>query len=82
MGKPENLTIGAIIKSQVTRSQNAELDENNRKAGALVVSMRNAGKSFYQITNELNRLDFKTRRDCNFKIMQVQRLYVRYNKTA
>lgn len=82
LGKPENLTIEAIRKSQLVRSKNAEYDENNRKAGALVVSMRNSGKSFYQITNELNRLDFKTRRDCSFKIMQVQRLYDRYNKTA
>jgi DNA invertase Pin-like site-specific DNA recombinase len=82
LGKPENLTSEAIIKSQVVRSKNAEHNENNRKAGALVVSMRNAGNSFYQIMNELNKLDFKTRRDCNFKIMQVQRLYNRYNRTT
>lgn len=82
LGSPENLTIEAIKKSQTIRSRNAEHDENNRKAGALIVFMRNAGRSFYQITNELNRLDFKTRRDGYFRIMQVQRLYNRYNDVA
>ena len=82
LGKPENLTDLAITKGQAVRKQNAELNENNRKAGALIVSLRNSGKSFYQITNDLNNLGFRTRRDCAFNIIQVQRLYKRYNKTA
>jgi DNA invertase Pin-like site-specific DNA recombinase len=82
LGKPENLTALAISKGQEVRKQNAELNENNRKAGALIVSMKNSGKSFYQITNEINALGFKTRRDFSFQLVQVQRLYERYNKTA
>jgi DNA invertase Pin-like site-specific DNA recombinase len=82
LGKPENLTTVAIEAGRKVRTKNAELDENNRKSGALIVSMRNAGKSFYEITNKLNTLGFRTRRDCSFKIMQTQRLFERYNKTA
>jgi DNA invertase Pin-like site-specific DNA recombinase len=82
LGKPENLTASAIKQGTISRIKNANEHENNRKAGALIVSMKNAGISFYQITNELNALGFKTRRDCTFKSMQVQRLYHRYNKTA
>jgi len=82
LGNPENLTTDAIKVGKVVRMKNAHTNENNRKAGALIVSLRNSGNSFYQIAIELNSLGFKTRRDCSFKIMQVQRLYNRYNKTA
>jgi DNA invertase Pin-like site-specific DNA recombinase len=82
LGNPKNLTTHAIKEGKTIRMINAKTNENNRKAGALIVSMRNAGNSFYQIAHELNSLGFKTRRDCSFKIMQVQRLYDRYNKTA
>ncbi|HVX00076.1 MAG TPA: recombinase family protein [Candidatus Babeliaceae bacterium] len=80
LGRPENLTDTAIAKGKVQREKNAQLNGNNRKAGALIVSLKNAGKSFYQITNEVNALGFKTRRDCAFQQIQVQRLYDRYNK--
>jgi DNA invertase Pin-like site-specific DNA recombinase len=79
LGKPENLTIDAMHKGTAIRKKNAETNENNRKAGALIVSMKNAGKEFAQITNEINNLGFKTRRDCTFQLIQVQRLYERYN---
>jgi DNA invertase Pin-like site-specific DNA recombinase len=82
LGKPENLTSNVISEGKIVRLRNAEMNENNRKAGALIVSLKNAGKSFYQITNEINSLGFKTRRDCRFQQIQVQRLYERYNKTA
>lgn len=82
LGSSQNLTITAIEKGQAVRGKNAVGNENNRKAGALIVSLKNAGKSFYQITNEVNALGFKTRRDCLFQQIQVQRLYDRYNKTA
>ncbi|HVX00075.1 MAG TPA: recombinase family protein [Candidatus Babeliaceae bacterium] len=80
LGKPENLTKEAMQKGTAIRMDNAIKDDNNRKAGALIVSMKNAGKPFAQIVLELNTLGFKTRRDCTFQVVQVQRLYDRYNK--
>jgi DNA invertase Pin-like site-specific DNA recombinase len=82
LGKPENLTQPAITQGKIVRAKNAQYNENNRKAGAMIVLLKNAGKSFYQITNEINNLGYKTRRDCVFQTVQVQRLYDRYNKTA
>ncbi|MFT5821528.1 MAG: DNA invertase Pin-like site-specific DNA recombinase [Crocinitomix sp.] len=78
LGTPENLTSDARNKGVEIRQKNAIEDENNRKAGALIVSLRNGGKSFYRICKELNHLGFKTRRGGQFQQVQVQRLYSRY----
>lgn len=82
LGNPSNLTASAIEAGRTTMRQNAQVNENNRKAGALIVSLRKSGKSFSEITKEINCLGFKTRRNCTFRVMQVQRLYERYNKIA
>lgn len=78
LGTPENLTEQARINSLQVRQENAYNDENNRKAGALIVSMRGQEKSFYQITKELNKLGFKTRKGKTFQQNQVQILFDRY----
>lgn len=78
LGKPENLSNDAREKGKSKRINNASDNENNRKAGALIVSMVKEGKSLHHITKVLNQLGFKTRRECNFTIMQVKRLYERY----
>lgn len=78
LGTPKNLTEQARINSLQVRRENAYKDENNRKAGALIVSMRGQGKSFYQITKELNKLGFKTRKGKTFQQNQVQILFDRY----
>lgn len=82
LGSPENLTEQARIKSLAVRQTNAYIDENNRKAGALIVSMRGQGKTFYQITKELNKLGFKTRKGKIFQQNQVQILFNRYSETT
>ncbi|MPN28959.1 hypothetical protein SDC9_176406 [bioreactor metagenome] len=46
LGTPENLTEQARINSLKVRQENAYNDENSRKVGALIVSMREQGKSF------------------------------------
>lgn len=79
LGTPENLTEQARINSLQVRQEKAYNDENNRKAGALIVSMRGQGKSFYQITKELNKLGFKTRKGKIFQQNQVQILFNRYS---
>lgn len=75
LGNPNNLTALAILKGQKVRSDNALNNENNKKATSLIVSMFNAGNTFSQITKELNRCGFKTRKGHNFRQTQVQRLY-------
>jgi len=78
LGTPENLTNEAKIKGLNVRKENAINNENSLKSTALIVSMRKEGKTFYEITNELNKLGFKTRRNCKYQQTQVQRLYERY----
>lgn len=77
LGSPENMTVEARIKGLETRKQNALENENNRKATALIISMKKGGKTFAQITRELNELGFKTRTGKKFQQNQVQILYKR-----
>lgn len=78
LGNPENMTAEARAKGLEARKQNALQNENNRKATALIISMRESGRSFAQITRELNDLGFKTRTQKAFQQNQVQILYNRY----
>lgn len=81
LGKPENLLENfdkAYTNSLATRQSNAMNNENNRKAGLLVVSLRQSGKTWNEITQTLNDNGFKTRRGGVFGITQVVRLFNRY----
>ena len=77
LGNPQNLNLPAIEKGRLVRQENARLNENNRKASALIMSLRAQGKSFYDITKQLNYLGFKARRGGSFSQNQVQILYNR-----
>ena len=77
LGKPENLNNDAIKKGLKQRRENALSNVNNRKATSLIVSMRNEGKTFYAIAEELNKVGFQTSRGCDFQVTQVMRLYDR-----
>lgn len=82
LGKPENLANNfnkAYANSLTTRQSNALNNENNKKAGLLVVSLRQSGKTWNEITQALNDNGFKTRRGCMFGMTQVVRLYDRYS---
>ena len=78
MGTPENLTLEAIRKGAEIRKANAVKNENNIKSTALIVSMRKEGRSFYCISQELNKSGFKTRNQKAFQQVQVSRLYKRF----
>lgn len=78
LGTPDNLTKTAREKSLKVRKQNAYHNENNKKAGALILSMRKEGLSFYFIAKRLNDLGFKTRKGKFFQQNQVQILFNRY----
>ena len=68
LGSPQNLNLAARKKGF----------QNNQKATALIVSLRNQGLTFYRITKRLNALNFKTRRGNQFQQNQVKILFDRY----
>lgn len=78
LGSPQNLTNESRTRSIEVRKNNALEDENNRKATAMIVLMKNSGKSLYFISNQLNENGFKTRNGKEFNQMTVKRLYDRY----
>ena len=55
----------------------ATKNENNRRASALIVSMRKSGSSLRAIASELNKNGFATRKNRAFTAAQVQRLLAR-----
>jgi DNA invertase Pin-like site-specific DNA recombinase len=78
LGSPQNLNLAARKKGFQTRIENSRNNENNQKATALIVSLRNQGLTFYRITKRLNALNFKTRRGNQFQQNQVKILFDRY----
>jgi len=81
LGKPENLLNNharAIANSIKTNKSKALTNENNRRALALIVMMKQNDKTYWQITYALNRQGFKTSRGGRFSPSQVWRLYQRY----
>ncbi len=79
LGSPQNLDITARAKGLHVRKNNALTNENNRKAAALILALRERGKSYYRITLELNALGFKTRRGNNFSQVQTKILFEKFS---
>mgnify|MGYP002712624012 CR=1 FL=1 len=78
LGKPENLTPEARKMGSEAMRLKALQNENNRKATALIVSLRCTGKSYNKIADELNKSGFKTSRGCEFTSSQTLILYDRF----
>ena len=78
LGKPENLTQEARKMGSEAMRLKALQNDNNRKATALIVSLRNAGSSYSKIAGELNKSGFKTSRGCEFTSSQTLILYDRF----
>lgn len=64
--------------SIASRKQDAQLNENNRKAYKLVCLLREQGKSFAEISRELNESGYRTSNGKQWQIVQVQRLIALY----
>ena len=81
LGNPQNngLTENNIAKGRSVRIENALSNEHNRKASTLIGMMRNNGSKWSEIVSQLNQNGFRTRRNCQFDITAVKRLYARYN---
>jgi DNA invertase Pin-like site-specific DNA recombinase len=82
LGKPENLTDYSRKRSIEIRQKNANDNINNRRATALILSMRSEEKSYLNIAIELNQSGFKTRRNKEFSAMTVKRLFDKYCVTC
>lgn len=78
LGSPQNLTREAQKQGAEAMKQKALNNENNRKATALIVSLRETGKSYTKIAQQLNDNGFKTSRGYTFSASQVMVLYDRY----
>lgn len=78
LGSPQNLTREAQKQGAEAMRQKALNNENNRKATALIVSLREIGKSYAKIAQQLNDNGFKTSRGYTFSASQVMVLYDRY----
>lgn len=78
LGTPENLTQEARKMGSEAMRLKALQNDNNRKATALIVSLRCAGKSYNKIADELNKSGFKTSRGCEFTSSQTLVLYERF----
>jgi DNA invertase Pin-like site-specific DNA recombinase len=64
--------------SIASRKQDAQLNENNRKAYKLVSLLREQGKSFAEMSRELNESGYKTSNRKKWHTVQVQRLMALY----
>lgn len=78
LGSPQNLTREAQKQGAEAMRQKALNNENNRKATALIVSLRETRKSYAKIAQQLNDNGFKTSRGYTFSASQVMVLYDRY----
>ena len=80
LGNPYNngLTEKSIAKGMNIRQENARNNDRNKQAATLILSLRNNGAKWSEIVNQLNANGFKTRRECEFDITAVKRLYLRY----
>lgn len=79
VGNPNaKITSEMRANSIASRKQDAKLNENNRKAFKLVSLLREQGKSFAEISRELNESGYKTSNGKQWQIVQVQRLIALY----
>ena len=69
-----NLDDNARAKAWKANTDKARNNENNKRAGALVVELRKANRSLQSIADALNENGYTTSKGCEFSRMQVSRL--------
>jgi DNA invertase Pin-like site-specific DNA recombinase len=80
LGTPRNLTSAAGLKGAAAMKEKAKLNENNRRASAMINILRTAGNSWSKVAGQLNSAGFTTSTGKRFQIIQVQRLaYITLN---
>ena len=79
VGNP-NAVISASMRANsiVSRRQDAQLNDNNRRAYKLACLLKEQGKSYIEISRELNDAGYLTSRGKQWQSVQVQRLIALY----
>lgn len=81
LGNPNNLNQQAVENSVKSRRLKADLNKDNIKASALIITLRDDAKmSFYAITKRLTESGFKTSKGNEFSEVQTKRLYERFKE--
>ena len=78
LGSGNRITRDIRLEGMRVRKENARNNPESIKSGALIISLRESGKSFYAITKVLNSSGFTTPKGGKFSQIQTQRLYDRY----
>lgn len=78
LGSPQNLNSESRMKAVASNINKALNNTNNRKATAMIISLRKDNLSYRQIANQLNSNGFLTSTGKNFSGAQVLMLYKRY----
>lgn len=78
LGSPQNLTREARKKGTLSRMKKALENENNRRATAMIVSMKKDNLSYRKIAENLNESGFVTSTGKKFSSSQVFTLYERF----
>jgi DNA invertase Pin-like site-specific DNA recombinase len=81
LGTIENLTDQGRREAHKANRLKAMKNENNMRASALIVEMRNKGMQLQQIADKLNSNGFKTSRGNSFYKTSVSRLHDRQKNT-
>lgn len=74
----DNITDSIRMKGVAAIKKKAMDNKESKKAGALILSLKDSGKSFYAIAKILNDSGFVTPRGKAFSQIQAKRLYERY----
>lgn len=82
LGSPQNLTYDAALAGALVVKGKARKNENNRRATAMIMSLRNTGYNWIQIASYLNAHGFRTSEGKNFQSIQVQRLFKRTHENT
>jgi DNA invertase Pin-like site-specific DNA recombinase len=77
LGTPANLTADATQKGRANNQHNALTNEQNERAAAHILLLKEKGFNYSQIADKLNALRFRTRTGKLFRAEQVKRLYLR-----
>lgn len=78
--QPGNLTKEGNLKAYAAMKRNADQNQDNRKAWHFIKPRREAGETYQDIADELNKEGYRTRQDKQFFPQTVRHIYQRFNK--
>jgi len=77
LGKPENLTNEHRTMGTQVLKEKAAMNQNNKRAAAMVQLYRSQGLNWMAIAGKLNEAGFRASRGGEFQAVQVQRIFER-----